>query len=166
MPALPWHLAPHCTRSRPTVRGRPIADAPGDGGLGGASMTASRKWLPSRQATTREHIVPARKLSASQRFGDARIELMHPSGTPASLAAVDPFYIDVRHDRFAAAFVQFTSKISPGSTFCGPQGHRKTCFIRHDSGLRRCLVPVTTSLMVACAATPRPEVACRRRRLS
>src|SRR5262245_21556782 len=28
------------------------------------------------------------------------------------------------------------------------------------------LVPVITSLTVACAATPRPEVACRRRRLS
>jgi len=29
--------------------------------------------------------------------------VMPPDGTPASLAAVDPLSIDVRHDRFAAA---------------------------------------------------------------
>jgi hypothetical protein len=31
--------------------------------------------------------------------------VMPPDGTPARLATVDPLYIDVRHDRLAADFV-------------------------------------------------------------
>src|SRR3989442_4255486 len=47
--------------------------------------------------------------------------VMPPDGTPAGLAAVDPLYIDVRHDRFAAAFVNSLQDFLPGSTLCGPQ---------------------------------------------
>ena len=47
--------------------------------------------------------------------------VMPPDGTPARLAAVDPLYIDVRHDQFAAAFVNSLQDLPSGSTFCGPQ---------------------------------------------
>jgi hypothetical protein len=53
---------------------------------------------------------------------------MPPDRTPATLAAVDPLDIDVRHvrhDRLAACIN--SSKISPGSTFCGPHHYAPSC---------------------------------------
>ena len=49
---------------------------------------------------------------------------MPQDGTPRTLPAVDPLYIDVQHDRFRP-LSSIRSKIFPGSNFCGP--HPSTC---------------------------------------